>query len=158
MDPTVVEKAALERMVFLLSIILKISGWAGGASSLDWDVYCHSVETQCQLDLERIAKDIVTLDRAMGEGLMSMDAELVMIGGGAAFDASFMENGFGDDGRASEGDRSAAIVGCTCDLGLHVRVGEREGGGVETSQLLLKPKVVLWSALLDTPQTDTEHV
>ncbi|KAF9012792.1 hypothetical protein BDZ89DRAFT_1142870 [Hymenopellis radicata] len=159
-DPSIVEKAALARIVSILSIVLSISGWMGGVTS-NWDSYRQTVETQFQPDLEQIVKDVVTLDRAMGEGLVSMDAELVVIGGGALFDASFMENAFGDDDRrvsqSSEGDGSAAIVGCTCDLGLQIKEGDREGGGVRT-RLLLKPKVVLWSALLDAPQTDTERL
>ncbi|KAF8871914.1 hypothetical protein CPB85DRAFT_1445283 [Mucidula mucida] len=119
------------------------------------NTYLHAVGQRFLPGLQRVVKDIVTLDRAMGEGLMSTDAELVTISGGEIYDKSFMENGFtgdGDrDGGNSDGGGNAAKVVCTTDLGL--QAGGRGGRGAGT-QLLLKPKVVLWSALLDAPQAD----
>lgn len=154
-DPAVVETAALARITYFLSMVLSVSGWTGGASADCGNTYLHAVGQRFLPGLQRVVKDIVTLDRAMGEGLMSTDAELVTISGGEIYDKSFMENGFtgdGDrDGGNSDGGGNAAKVVCTTDLGL--QAGGRGGRGAGT-QLLLKPKVVLWSALLDASQAD----
>ncbi|KAF8915645.1 hypothetical protein CPB85DRAFT_395936 [Mucidula mucida] len=155
-EPIAVEKAAFSLVVHTLSVMLTIAGWTHG--STDWEAYTRAVAKTFGLDLERLVKDVVTLDRAMGEELMSMDVGLVTAATGEIFDGNTMENGFGGDAgwmdKHREG-RSAETVACTSDLGLHARaVGREDGGG--RPQVLLKPKVVLWSTLLDAPQTEVE--
>ncbi|KAG7450058.1 uncharacterized protein BT62DRAFT_992067 [Guyanagaster necrorhizus] len=98
--------------------------------------------------LGEVAKKLVRLDRAMGEGLISKDVAAGWIPGGTPFNPSIMENAFGKSSGVSAED----YVLSTCDLGLVLMqvIKDREGAGSNTeveSQVLLKPKVVLFSAL-----------
>ncbi|KAK0212130.1 hypothetical protein DFS33DRAFT_1491806 [Desarmillaria ectypa] len=98
----------------------------------------------------QVAKKLVRLDRAMGEGVISKDAALGWVPGGAPFDLNVMENAFGK----STGISAEDFVLSTCDLGLVlsqvIRNQEGAGSSIEVeSQILLKPKVVLYSALFE---------
>ncbi|KAK0448964.1 uncharacterized protein EV420DRAFT_835884 [Desarmillaria tabescens] len=96
----------------------------------------------------QVGKKLVRLDKAMGEGIISKDAAIGWIPGGAPFDPNIMENAFGK----SSGISAEDFVLSTCDLGLMLSqvIKDREGAGSDAkaeSQILLKPKVVLYSSL-----------
>ncbi|PBK90606.1 hypothetical protein ARMGADRAFT_1166920 [Armillaria gallica] len=132
-----------------LAPVLVVSGWKI-PPSVKAESAIGALSQIFRTRLGQITRKMVRLDRAMGEGVISKDAQLCWVTAGIPFDSSIMENAYGKSPDMSTGD----VVLSTCDLGLMVSQISKDSneagpGRTEDVQVLLKVKVVLHSALFE---------
>ncbi|KAJ7189267.1 hypothetical protein C8R46DRAFT_36830 [Mycena filopes] len=91
-----------------------------------------------------IVKYSLQLRRATGEEIVSEDIEVMLVEKNSRFKAETMDDNFAVGGRVdSSGLQEGDLVACTTGIGLR----RRRFGGIEAEDILLRPKVVLQSAL-----------
>ena len=97
-----------------------------------------------------IGKLAIQLNKAVGEDITSGDLEAISVPPDAAFDPAIMDDAYADE-RARRGKASVEKrVVATTDMGLHRMARRyREGKYECETMIVLKPKVVLYSALED---------
>ncbi|KAK0196218.1 hypothetical protein F5146DRAFT_924336 [Armillaria mellea] len=144
-----IESHLAHSLLFDLAPILAVAGWKT-PPSVKAESVMSALSQIFRTRLGQITRKMVRLDRAMGEGVISKDAQLCWVTAGTPFDPSFMENAYGKSPGESAGDR----VLSTCDLGLMLSQTSKDdngagSGGTEDIHVVLKVKVVLHSALIE---------
>ncbi|SJL14058.1 uncharacterized protein ARMOST_17511 [Armillaria ostoyae] len=134
-----------------LAPVLAIAGWKI-PPSVKAESAISALSQIFRTRLGQITRKMVRLDKAMGEGVISKDAQLCWVTAGTPFEPSLMENAYGKSPDISARD----VVLSTCDLGLMLSQISNDSNGAESgrgeevqAQVLLKVKVVLHSALFE---------
>ncbi|KAK0209581.1 hypothetical protein IW262DRAFT_1468846 [Armillaria fumosa] len=136
-------------LLFDLAPVLAVAGWKT-PPSVKAESAISALSQIFRTRVGQITKKMVRLDRAMGEGVISKDAQLCWVTAGTPFEPSVMENAYGKSPDISARD----VVLSTCDLGLMLSqismdVNGAGSGRTEDVQVVLKAKVVLHSALFE---------
>jgi hypothetical protein len=133
-----------------MGLILAISGCLQPNDDANERIRALNLEPR----LQQIAQLAIQLDKAMGEGVMSMDLKTDIVGPGCEFDEGQMEDAFeeplskkwGKNSGSKDQNRPKKRVFCTTALGLysdgHPRSTTSEADTGSSSTILLKPKVM----------------
>jgi len=125
--------------------LLVVAGWPeSGSKALNTFVETFGNR------LSVIGKLVLQLNKAVGEDITSGDLETIFVPPDAAFDPAIMDDAYADErprrGKTSVEERVVA----TTDMGLQRMARRyREGRYECETMIVLKPKVVLYSALED---------
>jgi len=124
----------------LLSVLI-IAGWSTR------EPHQHQFEGR----LPPIFKAVQDLRKALGEDIISMDMEVATIEPGEAFNPSYMEDEYEDDGAFyRSGNKIPKKVSGTTGLGLHkISMKRTSKDMVPHSEMVLFPKVVLEGTMKD---------
>ncbi|KAK0471604.1 hypothetical protein IW261DRAFT_1344399 [Armillaria novae-zelandiae] len=144
-----IESHLVHCLLIDLAPVLAVAGWKT-PPSVKAENAIGALSQIFRIRVGQITKKMVRLDRAMGEGVISKDAQLCWVTAGTPFAPSVMENAYGKSPDISAGD----VVLSTCDLGLMLSqiskdVNGAGSGRTEDVQVVLKAKVVLHSALFE---------
>ncbi|KAF8907419.1 hypothetical protein CPB85DRAFT_1311761 [Mucidula mucida] len=129
------KRLAAEALIDNLLPVLPLMGWSAANPKAD-------LQESFGRRIADMANLVVSLDRSIGEEMISEDIKLAMVHYGDPADDKLMEDLYG-----TKRFRQRETVVCTCELGLYNGRIESGDAGSTVEQVLLKPKVVLLSAL-----------
>lgn len=128
-------------MIRQVTEVLVVAGWPA-----------HGSDTEPGFNLERLTMVVdlaLRLNAAIGEDITSVDILPVTFRAGVKFDSNRMDDTYAADIRKGSGYDAVAVadlVAGTTDLGLQ-RITREPGTGHSRTDILLKPKVILHSAI-----------
>lgn len=124
---------------------------------------CKLNRSQISSELDKYAEKIniiinaaLHLKRVLGEHVISSDLDVVNFKGGEIFDPSLMDASGGQGFSLSMQEKVAVL--CTTELGLRREVkGFENGREIMDVKILLKPKVVLETDIVQSSSSDIVH-